>query len=81
MPFEQAIGVTWAARRNGNSPEIGFSPISLDAPIVRNGNVSPQPSGLFTTTWPGTSIRMVLVQTPARFPRGTLGQRQVRSVG
>lgn len=65
----------------GRSPEIGFSPISLHAPFLRNGNTSPESRDLLATTWVGTSIRMVLVQTPARFPRRTLRQREIRSVG
>ena len=65
----------------GRSPEIGLSPISLHAPFLRNGNTSPQSRDLLTTTWVCTSIRMVLVQTPARFPRRTLRQREIRSVG
>src|SRR5882757_4792256 len=62
------------------SPEIGFSPIWLRPPFLRNGNASPQSGDLLTTTWVGTSIRMVLVQTPARFLRSTLRQRETRSV-
>jgi hypothetical protein len=65
----------------GRSPEIGFSPISLHATFLRNGNTSPQSRDLLTTTWVCTSIRMVLVPTPARFPRRTLRQREIRSVG
>jgi hypothetical protein len=65
----------------GRSPEIGFSPISVHTPFLRNGNTSPQSRDLLTTTWICTSIRMVLVQAPARFPRRTLRQREIRSVG
>jgi hypothetical protein len=73
--------VTVGSAVAGRSAEIGFSPIRLHAPFLRSGNISPQPRQLLTTTWFGTSIRMVLVQTPARFPRRTLRQREIRSVG
>jgi hypothetical protein len=65
----------------GCSPEIGFSPISLHATFLSNGNTSPQSRDFLTTAWFGASIRVVFVQTPARFPRRTLRQRETRSVG
>ena len=75
------IDPKWVNGEIRRSPGIGFSPIALHAPLLRNGNASPQSRDLLTTTWVGTSIRMVLVQTPARFPRRTLRQREIRSVG
>jgi hypothetical protein len=63
------------------SPEIGFSPIRLHSPFLRNGNASPQSRDFLATTWVGTSIRMVLVHTPARFLRRTVRQRETRGVG
>src|SRR5229473_4871284 len=63
------------------SPEIGFSPVGFHAPFLRNGNVSPQSRDFLATTRGGTSIRMVLVKTLARFLRRTLRQWEPRSVG
>jgi hypothetical protein len=57
----RAIGLDRDSYMRIRSPEIGFSPIRLHAPFLRNGNASPQSRDFLTTTWVGTSIRMVFV--------------------
>ncbi len=62
-------------RREGDSRVVGFTPVSLDPPLLDDPDVGAQTGDLLTPPQLTTPVFVVLVEAAAAVPRGTVRQR------